>query len=713
MQTIKIGEFLLNTELSTLYKGSQEFSIEPKLLELLLLFCNKPNQVVSREDILISIWNNAIVTDNAINKMIANLRKLLCDSPKTPKYIQTVPKRGYRLICAVEIIQTNEAQDIEDDITDHASVKMKKSPSPSFELWKIALLVVFIILTLYFAVDLSKAPPNLNKTQELTRQQGREFSAIHLNNNNTLLYLKKDNKTHVNQLWRKDLSSNQQQMLVVPQIRIIKLIATTMVRGKKEQQLLLMGIKDKQCHIFQLALSSGKQLDEYQSIFSCDDMLIRDIDYRQSTQGFIYTASKAGQQSLKIYQYDSATKKHVLMTQPNPIDIGNHNIDISPDGKKLLIMRSNADLHTQLFVLNMVNSEITAHQKFGYYVAEAIWHHDSEHILYFPPPPSHQVIMSSLSGDKKSTIINTSEYLSRDISRIDDGINILFATNTSNYSNHWLIGDMDNSLLDNSSVYDMLPTLLHHSTEYLFVSKRSGKSQLYLGNYTTGETQIISQLDNYLVFRHLDISANDQQILIATRNRVWLLPLQQLISGDITLNKLDQYQVFHTKGVLRAVSWLSNSTIAISNQLNNQLTVNLIDTVSKQVSSLDNRWHYAVSATSNGNDIILIGDDDNSLYKTTLAWLTKSANANFRHHEPLGLNKKIDKYISYPKFFQNKLYFVSFANGKVSLKSVSIDQKQIDTEYQIDRSYGYDISSVGILLNERKSNNGDIHRTVQ
>ena len=50
------------------------------------------------------LWPGSIVTENSINKQIANLRKLFNDDSKNPKYIQTVPKLGYRFICSISDI---------------------------------------------------------------------------------------------------------------------------------------------------------------------------------------------------------------------------------------------------------------------------------------------------------------------------------------------------------------------------------------------------------------------------------------------------------------------------------------------------------------------------------------------------------------------------------------------------------------------------------
>ena len=103
---MQFGEFTLDDKQARLLCKKKEIAIEPKLFELLLLFVNQPNTIISRQDILDNLWAGSLVTDNAINKLVANLRKVLADEPKNPRYIQTVPKRGYRLICEVTLLES-------------------------------------------------------------------------------------------------------------------------------------------------------------------------------------------------------------------------------------------------------------------------------------------------------------------------------------------------------------------------------------------------------------------------------------------------------------------------------------------------------------------------------------------------------------------------------------------------------------------------------
>jgi len=716
MPQIKVGDFLLDQQLSTLKKNEVEIVIDPKLLELLLLFCQSPNRIISREEILEKLWQNSIVTDNAINKMVGNLRKLLLDDPKAPQYIQTVPKRGYRLICSVDIISNlsnhvvTETLLNQNNIEDHSP---KDSPQRSRLVWFVMLGIVAAFLIVLFNLVDSPAAFTISKTQELTRQQGLEFSALHSESGRYLLFLKKAEAAGINQLWRKDQFSNQEYLVDTQGLNIIKLFAISNIK-EGSQQLHFLASKNKQCFVYQANGLLNTKLLNLQPIMNCDYIAINDIVFDKSANQFIYSAFKVNDQISRIYRYDINSKQHFLMAQPEPIGIGNHNVDISPDGKKLLIMRSNADLHTQLFVLILQSNEIKEYQEFDYLVREAIWHHDSENILYFPPPPAHQIILGNLAGNSKSTVVSISEYLSRNMSLISDGHSVLFATNLANYSNRWLTGNNNENLLDNSTVYEMLPALLSDEKSYFFISKRSGKSQLYMGNFINGGSKVLTQLEKYFVFRHIAVSVDNNFVLLGTNNRVWRLPIKALIEGSVTVKTLDEYQVFKTEGFLKAINWLSPSVISLTYKQKNRLQLSLVDINVQQEMKLDKMWSYAVSSNQNEGDVFLVHSNDNRLYQTNLSELqalplsnTKSSLNSF-NQTGIKLSAKFKQL----KVYQDKIYFIDNSTRNAKLSSLSLKGGQLLESYPINSSYGYDVSSKGVLLNELVSREGDIHRTL-
>jgi TolB-like protein/DNA-binding winged helix-turn-helix (wHTH) protein len=76
--------------------------LEPKVMEVLAALAQRPGEVVEREELLQRIWGHrAAVADEPLTRCIAELRRVLGDSRQAPTFIQTIPKRGYRLLCPV------------------------------------------------------------------------------------------------------------------------------------------------------------------------------------------------------------------------------------------------------------------------------------------------------------------------------------------------------------------------------------------------------------------------------------------------------------------------------------------------------------------------------------------------------------------------------------------------------------------------------------
>lgn len=78
-----------------------ERALEPKVMDLLMLLASRPGEVLPHEEILAALWPNMVVGDDTLARCVSKLRKSLDDDPKAPRYIETISKRGYRLIAPV------------------------------------------------------------------------------------------------------------------------------------------------------------------------------------------------------------------------------------------------------------------------------------------------------------------------------------------------------------------------------------------------------------------------------------------------------------------------------------------------------------------------------------------------------------------------------------------------------------------------------------
>ncbi len=94
---ITVGEWLADRQAGELRRASETRAVEPKVMDLLFLLASKPNTVFSKADILDAIWPGVTVGDDSLTRCVWKLRKALSDDLKSPRYIETISKRGYRL----------------------------------------------------------------------------------------------------------------------------------------------------------------------------------------------------------------------------------------------------------------------------------------------------------------------------------------------------------------------------------------------------------------------------------------------------------------------------------------------------------------------------------------------------------------------------------------------------------------------------------------
>jgi len=94
----KLGEWLVKPDDGSLVSSQRVTRLEPLLMELLVFLCSHAGQVVSKNDVLKNIWGDRWVSDGTIKASFYQLRKALGDTPRKPRFIETLPKRGYRVL---------------------------------------------------------------------------------------------------------------------------------------------------------------------------------------------------------------------------------------------------------------------------------------------------------------------------------------------------------------------------------------------------------------------------------------------------------------------------------------------------------------------------------------------------------------------------------------------------------------------------------------
>ncbi|MBD3610420.1 MAG: winged helix-turn-helix domain-containing protein [Gammaproteobacteria bacterium] len=94
--------------LSRMNKGDLVVKLEPKVMELLLCLVSRPGEVFTREEIEAQVWAGMVVGYDSLTSAMIKLRKAFGDDPHHPRVIETVSKKGYRLICEVNLAEAEQ-----------------------------------------------------------------------------------------------------------------------------------------------------------------------------------------------------------------------------------------------------------------------------------------------------------------------------------------------------------------------------------------------------------------------------------------------------------------------------------------------------------------------------------------------------------------------------------------------------------------------------
>lgn len=168
MNKFRVGEFLIEPQLNNITGLDHSTRVEPKVMQVLLCLVDHAGEVVSKERLIQTVWTDTFVTDDVLTRSISELRKVFRDPSKEPRYIQTIPRGGYRLIASIE-------KEITPDLGTHPAPSVTASRFAFTKLLSIvaALMLVAIVVSIYLTQTVSKTTPTL-RIVPFTSFSGRE-----------------------------------------------------------------------------------------------------------------------------------------------------------------------------------------------------------------------------------------------------------------------------------------------------------------------------------------------------------------------------------------------------------------------------------------------------------------------------------------------------------------------------------------------------------
>src|SRR5262245_16851243 len=104
----RFGEFTLYENDRRLMRNGERVQLTPRSLHLLLVLVENAGRIVGKESLINEIWQEAFVEEGNLNQTVSRLRKVLGESANENRFIETVPRVGYRFFADVEVLSEGD-----------------------------------------------------------------------------------------------------------------------------------------------------------------------------------------------------------------------------------------------------------------------------------------------------------------------------------------------------------------------------------------------------------------------------------------------------------------------------------------------------------------------------------------------------------------------------------------------------------------------------
>lgn len=349
----QVGEFRLDPAANELAgPGRAAVRIEPRVMALLLRLAREPGAVVGREALIEAVWSRRMVNDEVLSRAIADLRQVLGDDSRAPRYIETIPKSGYRLIAPVSRGAPSGSAPAPLGPGGPAPAALARRLSPATRILAVSLCVLLVLLAAaaYWGVrrggQMQRLPQGdllpaltatLQEAQPLTAEQGMEISGRLSPDGRALVYTLVRNGQSV--LRWMDLSTRRGHTLDTGPGNAAHALFTPDGRAILFAQGSASG-----CRLRRLALGPDGTAAPggVQDLWPCPDGVVRRMDL--SPDGSALLLSRTAQASLPagLATLALATGQLRDLTRPT-LEEGHDTLPrYSPDGREIAFVRGNS-----------------------------------------------------------------------------------------------------------------------------------------------------------------------------------------------------------------------------------------------------------------------------------------------------------------------------------------------------------------------------------
>ncbi|MFC3033409.1 transcriptional regulator [Pseudoalteromonas fenneropenaei] len=682
MNVIIVGEFKFDAVNACLEKPPEVIALDPRLLALLSFLVANPNRIITRDELQAAIWQQVIVTDNAINKLVANLRKVLADDPKAPRYIKTIPKQGYVFIAP---ISTYQAESTTSPLAPVLPVNRITQSPHTLRYWLLAAMTIVGFALAYLLMYTTPASVTYGDSQALSRQYGGKGSLLLSADKQTLYFL--NHRPAGAELWQLDRQTANQPLPI--QLNTPYNIKELLFADK---QTLIFRAEEEQCGWYRASFDAISQSlnNDATLLTECDKLTVHRSMLHANGQ--LYVLAHEKQHEHRNHLYHAALGEAL---QPLPLELASKwrliDIDRQATQPQLLLSAHSIDGKTAAVVYDPVNASTSILTELNLLTAPLVWDHQQTGLVFATSAPDSKLIHIDLASQNQTLLASSNERLCCNILRHPNGRDYIFSSNDKNVDLRW---QETGYQLDNSSVVDAQPTFAHTRTGHYLLSNRAGFMQVYFQS-NAGSAELLPILNADSLASTLALSANDSLLLIAEQHRLML--------ADLNERRL-QHEHF-VEGDIINTQWLTNTLFSVSIKHYNQKFVAIYNNSLQHIATLSKPWQQVLADPQDSEHYYFIDSDHNLYHMPTAAiFETPSPDAGtWLGTLPVYDNVKIEHGI---------LYLLTVYGEHLLRYDLRGSQLQHLSKVPIHSYLGFDVKDGEVLFATKASYRSEVYQTL-
>ena len=475
-QPFRLNEIKVDPDAGTLESESEVQRLPPRLMSLLCRLAAAGNYTVDRDELVQALWPRGFVNEDALSRAVAELRRHLGDDARNPRFIETVPKRGYRLLARVTPMEDSALEDKQKLSNRRIGVLIAAG----------GLLIVTVLFLAWSRPEPSTNPSLMATAALLTADPAMKYQPQLSPDGSLLAYLERRDQRMALILLPTDQPTEKHQLDYVTSV-------WSPVFAPDSKELAVALLNDSGCHVHRWSVSGGEPEPLAPCVTPNESAI---LDWSADGQFLAYVDRDPATGSGAIWQLSLADGSGVKLTSPPDGYSFDTRPRYSPDGNWLSFSRGTRAAR-EIWVLNLKkfrakNQPVPEPRQLSFdhqFTISHQWMDDSQTIILDSERSGYRALWSlDLDGEWKLLGARDAEAPSL------AGNHLAFQVSQFE-SNVWSVdlatGEPADQPLLASNKYDSNPAVSPDGKMIAFTSNRTGRGSLWVAAVDGSDERLV------------------------------------------------------------------------------------------------------------------------------------------------------------------------------------------------------------------------------